>query len=617
MSGTSPENEASLPRPKVDIVGFMKGVRKATHFREIDGDLVVIGDPVGLAVVRSEEGTTETYLGNMAAIRANKDGKNKDGRREAVSYGVGTIGKHQVVEVIFNWEFMGGSSGVVAGEKFVRAMHLAVDANLPMIVMCASGGQRQQEGVAALREMTRTVYALDEFKKRTSQPLIFTLVGNVMGGLTASGVPMADLVVGIEGTNMGFAGPKVIETYQGGAPPPGSQSVENSFATNRNVQVVVKDQNELLNYLEKTLDIVGSGNESPSKPRHHTEISGLYFDRPPGFHLPTRPSVVFRRHPRSDVPIVFEKLKPGTVWDQHMVLSGDPRRPDTLYILRHAFDGFIPFFSGKLTEESDGKHLRYPPIVAALAYIDDPRLPTRLMRMVIGSQPSYLRLPDGKVMFDYRNSSPTAWDFQYELKMIDFAKRLRRQIVTFVNTFGARPTLEDELAGQYSGIGHALQAQLEFPFFTSGYLIGIGGSGGHLALDFTADYAAMLEGAQEFVAEPRSAAAILFKRVPGPGEIQRTAEGVKPTAEFLLERGLIDRIIMEPQDGAQNNPLQTVLAIREDIIRVEKDFGHLTPDQIMERRRHRIETSRPIPIGHLNGGMPSNRKSRLARLLHI
>lgn len=603
---------SSEERPKIDTASFMDEFRRATHFYELDEDLVVTEDPVGLKRILPDE-TEETYMQKMAQER-------KKGKNEAVSYGSGIIGKNRFVEVVFNWEFMAGSSGVVAGEKFIRASHLAQQENLPMIVMCASGGQRQQEGVAALREMKRTVYALDQFKKNTDQPLIFVLVGNVWGGLTASGVPLADLTIGMAGTDFGFAGKGPIKAYVGEEPPKGSQTVEKSFETNRGVHIILNNQDELLYYLGRKLDIIRLANQPPEKPKRVREVSGIYFGYP-GFHVPFRPDRLLRSHPRTAVPMVFNPIKPKTVWEQHKVLSGDLRRPDTLYILQHAFDSFVPLFSGKVSEQEDNTHLRYPPIIAALAYIDDPRLQKRLMRMIIGNQLSYLKLPDEKVMIDHKNSNPTAWDYQYELSAIEYARRLKYPITTFVHTFGARPTLEDELAAQYRGIALCLQAQLDYPFFTSSYLIGIGGSGGHLALDFTTDYAAMLGsptdfpegGAQEFVAEPRSAAAILYPRGLSEVDIIRTAEGMRPTAEFLEARGLVDRIVKEPKGGAENRPLATALALREDVIQAELAFGHLTPEQILTRRMQRIESSQPIPIGHLSGRKTEDNQSRLTQ----
>ena len=589
--------------PRINIETFMKDFRAGTHFREIDEDLVLLEDPVGLQRVLPD-GSKEIYMDKTAQERAKA-------RNEAVSWGVGRIGNNRVVEIVFNWEFMLGSSGIIPGEKFIRAMHFATAAtskatteNLPMIMVCASSGQRQQEAVPGLREMLRTVYALKEFKKKTNQPLIAVLVGNVWGGLTASAVPMADIIIGMEGTNFGFAGPRPIKEFEGIEPSPGSQTVEKSFATNRVVHVILNDQTQLLPYLDKILKLVSSEGQAPQKPKRHKEISGIDFSRQ-GYHVPLRPKRVIRSHPRTEVPMVFRPSPTlNTIWKQHQALRGDLRRPDTVYLLQHAFDGFVPIFSGRVHSEPVAnfpmgtEHLWYPSIVAALAYIDDPRLQKRLVRTVIGNQQSYHRQPNGKIISDY--AYPTAWDYRHELDMIEVAKRYKFQITTFVNTLGARPTLKDEEDAQYQAISSCLEAQLEYPYFTSGYLIGIGGSGGHLATDFTADYAAMLSGAQEFVAVPEAAATILYPKGFTNEDKIRTAEGMKPTASDIFEMGLVDKIVKEPQGGAQNHPLVMALAIREDIIQVELDYGELSSEDILQRRKLRMERLHPV-IGHLSG----------------
>lgn len=631
-------------RPKIDIVDFMKGFRKATHFTDCDEDLVTIGDPIGLERIlppekAGESATVETYPDKQRKERAK-------GRNESVSYGIGRIGGNKFVGLIFNWEFMVGSSGVVAGEKFIRAMHLATDAasemaekeGVPMLMVCASAGQRIQEAVAALREMIRTSHALNQFKKKTNKLLAIVEVGNMWGGLTATAPKQADLVISMAGTDRGFAGPGVIAAYEGQRPPVGVQTAENSFATNRSVHVVLNNQAELLAYLKKLLDIQAHANQAPEKPKRFREITGLDFDSR-GFHIPFRPERVFRKHPRTAIPMPLEPINPKRVWDQHKVLLSDPRQPDTIYILQHAFDGFVPLFSGRVEEDEDGKHLIYPGIVAAIAYIDDPRLQKRLMRLVIGNQRSYLQQPDGTIMADITRSksptaTPTAWDYRYQLRMMKDAARWGYGITTFVNTLGARPSTEDEMATLSDAISDCLDAQLDFPFFTNSYNVGIGGSGGHLATCFTADYVAMLGGdkeneefpdggAFEFIAEPESATSMLNPRGYKTSDVQRTAEGMKPTASFLLEKGLVDNVIWTPKGGAHNKPLETVLALREDLIQVELKYGHLTPEEVLQRRIDRLERrngSMPIPMGRLSGRKPESLESRLTRfrrLLHF
>lgn len=577
-------------RKRIDTVAFAGNFKKATHFKEIDADLVVTGDPVGL--IRIVDGQEETYLDKLTKERAR-------GQNEAASYGIGNIGKNKFVEIVFNWDFLAATSGAVVGEKFMKAMQLATKKNFPVVILYSSGGQRQQEAAGALIEMLRTSYAIDEFKKKTNQPLISVLVGNVWGGISASAVTKGDLVIGMTGSDFGFAGPPVIKAVEGEAPPQGSQTVENSSLTNRNVQMVLNTQGELLEVISKTLSI---HNEEPKnlKVRKMKETTAIDLDDGLGYKTPFKGSS-FRVHQRAKIHLPFKPIVPQTVYEQHQVLRSDPRRPDTLYLLKHAFDGYIPFFTGRIYEDELGRRLKYPAIVSALAYIDDPRLSKRLKMIVIGNQPGYIRLENGFIMKDH--ASPTAWDYRRLVKDVEAAKRLEYQIVTFTDTFGAKPSLQDELEGQYDAISDSLTAQLNYPYFTRGYIIGVLGSGGGLATTFRSDYVAQWSGAHQFVAEPNSASAIIYRN-PTQEDVARTTEGMKPTAEFSLSRGLIDRIISEPPGGAQNHPLLTALLTREDIILTELEYGGLTKDEIFERRGQRIKNLRPIPIGYLNTPTP-------------
>ena len=183
--------------------------------------------------------------------------------------------------------------------------------------------------------------------------------------------------------------------------------------------------------------------------------------------------------------------------------------------------------------------------------------------------------------------------------MMNIGKRLGLPLVSFTALFGAAPTVNAELQGQYREIEECITTQVNYPHLQQGKIIMVSGSGGGMATTLRVDDLAMLSGSQEYVAPPASAASILYKN-PTRADIVRTAEGMQPTAQFSLARRIIDRIIEEPENGAQNNPLETVNRIREDIIQTHLRLGHLPTKQLLERRHRRIEELRPIPIGYLD-----------------
>lgn len=604
---TKPRHHQSKePKPKMDPVSFIRQFRDVTNFEELDNDLVVTEDPVGFK--RIVEGEDVTYLDSLKKARMR-------GKNEAVSYGLGRLGKHNFVGIFFNWEFMGASVGDVATEKFIRAMDLARTAKggLPVVILYCSGGQRQQEAAAALWGMDKVVHVINQFKNQTDKPIVGAIIADTFGGVTASSLPQTDLIAAQTGANAGFAGPRLIRAYTGEEPAEDSQTVENIYLTNKTVQVLFQDQKELLEMLDIVFAAAYQDKLGKSKGRHH-ELNGFNFDGK-GFVTP----LMSKKYPKQEEPRsrfpTFAKppTTPDRIYEQYEVLISDPRRPDFIYMLQNAFDTYVPFFTGRLihNEEKGETKLEYPAIAYALAAIEDPRLAKTLWVMAIGNQPSYLRLADGTIMKDH--ASPNAWDYRNQVRMMRWTERMRRPLVSFIDTPGAGPTLKDELAAQYASMSNAYSAKDEYRWLTMTYVLGLLGSGGGGGTTFW-DHRVMSSGAQIYVAIPPSAAEIVYKN-PTKEDVMRTAITMRPDANFLLSTGQIDRIIKEPNEGAGNNPFEIALAVREDIIETYIQLGELKPEELAIRRDLRIRGTKPIPMGHLNGGEAIDHKSLIRRFL--
>lgn len=573
-------------RRRINATAFASAYRKDTGFEERDADLVVTSDPVGLT--RNVKGKLETYMDKLEQERAK-------GVNESGSYGTGNWGGRRFASFISNWEFMGASSGRVYGEKIVRTMRLAIKEKLPVLIEYSSGGQRQQEAASALKEMDRTGHYIRKFKRLVQQPIISLLVGNVWGGVSASDVTEADFVAGMAGSNFGFAGPGVIEGYTKQRPADGVQTVEYSSLTNRAVHVVLNSLDEAREFASGVFASTDKRQSIDSARKVKKEARGLDFSRL-GFHTPLESTVNRDLGSRSDVALPADPISPDSVYNQHLILRSDPRRPDAEYIMQNSFDGFVPLYSHWTIKREDGIYQRSPGIIASLAYIDDPRLQQRLWMMVIGNQPSYLQLDDGSVMKN--PASPTAADYKHQRDMMRAAERLVPLTVSLTDTLGAKPTTEEEEAGQFREISDCLadkdtHSNLEFAF-----VLGAVGSGGGDATTLDRDYVAMLDDSQIFVAEPESATKIIVENSTRE-DVERTAEGMKPTAAFLKERGIIDGII-DTEGGAQNNPFGVAMKIRERIITKYLELGGLYKEELMERGEGRLDAMQPIPIGYLN-----------------
>ena len=128
---------------------------------------------------------------------------------EAVICGIASIGGQPAVLAVFEFGFLGGSMGSVVGEKLARAIELAIDKHLPVIIVSASGGARMQEGILSLMQMAKTSAALERLAA-AKLPYLSLLTDPTTGGVTASFAMLGDVIMAEPRALIGFAGPRVI-----------------------------------------------------------------------------------------------------------------------------------------------------------------------------------------------------------------------------------------------------------------------------------------------------------------------------------------------------------------------------------------------------------------------
>ena len=153
----------------------------------------------------------------------------KAGTPEALIYGTGRLEEAELVVAVNNFAFLGGSMGVAVGEKIARAVDLAVARRLPLLIISASGGARQHEGVYALMQMAKTAAALGRLA-RIGMPYISLLTDPTVGGVPASYAMLGDVLLAEPGAFIGFAGPRVIEEAIKQKLPPGTATSESMLA---------------------------------------------------------------------------------------------------------------------------------------------------------------------------------------------------------------------------------------------------------------------------------------------------------------------------------------------------------------------------------------------------
>jgi acetyl-CoA carboxylase carboxyl transferase subunit beta len=139
-----------------------------------------------------------------------KDARAKTGLHDAVKVGVGKLEGLDVTIGVQDFDFMGGSLGMAAGEAVITGLETAVKRETPFIMFAASGGARMQEGILSLMQLPRTTVGV-QMLREAKKPYIVVLTNPTTGGVTASYAMLGDVHIAEPGALIGFAGPRVIE----------------------------------------------------------------------------------------------------------------------------------------------------------------------------------------------------------------------------------------------------------------------------------------------------------------------------------------------------------------------------------------------------------------------
>ena len=175
------------------------------------------------------------------------------GEADAMVVMQGAIKTVPVVVACFEFEFLGGSMGAVVGERFVRGVKAAIEAQTPFICITASGGARMQEGLFSLMQMAKTTAAVTQLGHH-QLPFISLLTDPTMGGVSASFAFVGDVVIAEPGALIGFAGPRVIEQTVRETLPEGFQRAE--FLLEKGAIDMIVDRRELRDRLAALLTLL-------------------------------------------------------------------------------------------------------------------------------------------------------------------------------------------------------------------------------------------------------------------------------------------------------------------------------------------------------------------------
>ena len=182
------------------------------------------------------------------------------GLKDAVITASGTIDGVRTMVAAMEYEFIGGSMGVVVGEKIARAIERAIESRSPVVIVCCSGGARMMEGALSLMQMAKICGALARLD-RARLPYISVLTDPTTGGVTASFAMLGDLNIAEPKALIGFAGPRVIEQTIRQKLPEGFQRSE--FLLEKGMLDLVVDRREMRSVIANALRFMGATRSEP------------------------------------------------------------------------------------------------------------------------------------------------------------------------------------------------------------------------------------------------------------------------------------------------------------------------------------------------------------------
>ncbi|GHF40781.1 acetyl-CoA carboxylase [Streptomyces mashuensis] len=416
--------------------------------------------------------------------------RERTGLDESVVTGEGLVRGRRVAVVACEFRFLGGSIGVAAGERLVRAVERATEERLPLLAAPASGGTRMQEGTIAFLQMVKVAAAITDHKA-AGLPYLVYLRHPTTGGVLASWGSLGHVTAAEPGALIGFLGPRVHEALYGEEFPSGVQVAENLLA--HGLVDAVLPPGMLSERVATALAVLCKDGAAPSS----------------GDRLPASPS--------GPVPSAEESIR----------ASRRPGRPGVRELLAACATDITPL-SGTGAGERD------PGLLLALAHVAG--TPCVVLAHDRGSSPS----AHGQAL------GPAG--LRAARRGMRIAAELDLPLLTVVDTAGAALSREAEEGGLAGEIARCLADLVNLPAPTLCLLLGQGAGGAALAL-LPADRVVAARHAWLSPLPPEGASAILHRTTDRAYEVAGR-QGVR--SADLLANGIVDRIVEEGPDFLAN-----------------------------------------------------------------
>ena len=481
---------------------------------------------------------THKFLSSVAPLSFSSRGpyrkmlsksQSRTGLTEAAVTGRCKIDGTEVMMVVLDFGFMGGSMGSVVGEKVALALEDAARQDLPLVALVTGGGVRVQEGVLSLMQMAKTVTAANRLREK-NLPFIVVLANPSTGQAYASFANLADVILAEPGSLIGLSPLRTLQGLSKQPLPLDAHTSEAHLAHGLLDNVI--DREGLQTRLAVLLKILTGQKLSKDG---YKELLKTDLETPPD-------------------PEAWEAV----------TIARHAERPSAMVYMRSMLEPFIELHGDRLNSDDRS-------VVGGIGYLSGEPV------AIIGQQ----RRPplDGERYHVYPDGLRKAQ------RVINLAARFKLPLVTLIDTQGADPGLEAEEQGIGNAIANTLSLMINVPTPVVTVIIGEGGSEGALALGLS-DRTLMQQYA---IYSPISMNRTLSSPYPDEQRVDRqAAEGMMLTARDCQELGLIDAVVPEPERGAQDNPREAATAIQTALTKNLAELSKQSPSKLLKRRYKRF-----------------------------
>ena len=456
----------------------------------------------------------------------------RTGLDEAAVTGTAKVNGKQITVIALDFGFLGGSMGLIVGEKIALAYELAAKKQFPVITIINSGGTRVQEGVISLMQMSKTVSAAN-LLKNSNIPMISILCNPSTGQVMSSFATLSDIIIGEPGAKIGYSSYRKLRNKN---PDESKDQYTSEDFLKRGFVDLVINREDLKYQISTLIDILKPKYSYKSKKIKIIKNKNLKFNN------------------------ALESLK----------ISRNIDRPKASIYINNIFSDFIELHGDRINDDDDSV------IIGLGKILNEPFI-------LIAQERKIITKSNNNVVRNYKNKIIPS-GFRKANRALKLAEKFKIPCLCLVDAVYPELSLKSEYSGLAFSISELISTKLNLETPILSVIIGEGGS--ETALAFSIADSIMMQKNSIFTPlSPEEAAKI---KLGDSRKVKEISNIMKFTSEDCLKLGIIDRVIDEPSEGSHQNYLESSKLLQEGIIEELSLIRNVYPKTLAKRRSNKF-----------------------------